>query len=96
LSIGPHSMGNEVPILLSPIRWHLNLPSLKASDRGSLPRAKALRQRFAGKKKNLRQPLGAPSRTPRELPNLPSFAIFANLFRPKKFPQVPENRAAGI
>ena len=31
--------------------------------------------------KNLRQSLGAPSRTPRELPKLPSFAILANLLR---------------
>ena len=30
--------------------------------------------------KNLRQPLGAPSRTPRELQKLRNFAIFANLF----------------
>jgi hypothetical protein len=40
--------------------------------------------------KILVSPLKTPLRTPRELPKLPSFAIFASLFRPKKFPQALE------
>ena len=48
------------------------------------------------KEKILVSPLKTPPRTPRALPNLSNPAIFANLFRPKRFPQASENRAAGI